>query len=100
MTDPKPKDDKVISLPSDAGHRLAYLLRAIEAEERNFNQLRTEHKDNLERLHNLVYQVREELLSGQLSLIDIAERVAEQVNAGALDTKDVKVTAKVGKAAQ
>ena len=100
MAEEQKKDDRVISLASDAGHRLAYLLRAIDAEERNFSQQRTEHKDNLERLHNLVYKVREELLSGQLSLIDIAERVAAEVNAGALDTKDVKVTAEVGKAAQ
>ena len=98
MAEEQKKDDKVISLPSDAGHRLAYLLRAIDTEERNFSQLRTEHKDNLERLHNLVYKVREELLTGQLNLIDIAQEVVAKINAGELNTPDVTVTAQVGKA--
>jgi hypothetical protein len=99
LTD-KQADDKVISLPSDSAHRLAFVLRAIEDEERAFAETRTAHKDTMERLHNLVYKMRQEILTGQLNLIDIAEKVAAEVNAGALDTKDSKVTAEVRKAAQ
>lgn len=100
---PKPEkkpDDNVITLPPDSAHRLAYVLKAIEDEEMRFAEQRTEHKDTMERLHNLSYKIRQEILTGQLNLIDIANAVAAEVNAGALDMNDVKVSAEVRKAAQ
>ena len=89
------KNDQVITLPSDAAHRLAYVLQSIDNEEMRFAEARTEHKDTMERLQNLAFKIRQEILTGQLTLIDVAEAVAKQVNEGALDTKDVKVTAQV-----
>lgn len=74
----------VTSLPSDAAHRLAYVLKSIEDEERAFSELETEHKDTMERLHNLAYKIRQEILTGQFSLVDVMEKVAAEVNAGAL----------------
>ncbi len=55
-------------MPDDRAHRLALLLQAIESEERNFAELRTEHKDTLEKLQNQAYALRQEILSGQSAL--------------------------------
>jgi len=89
-----------IPLPSDAAHRLAYVLKAIEDEEMRFAELKTEHKDNMERLHNLAYKIRQEILTGQLdlNLVNVAEKLAEEINSGALDTDKVKCSAEVKKA--
>lgn len=89
------KNDQVITLPSDAAHRLAYVLQSIDNEEMRFAEMKTEHKDTIERLQNLAYKIRQEILTGQINLLDVMEKTAEIVNSGALDTKDVKVTAQV-----
>ena len=52
----------------DKARRLAMLLQAIEAEERNFAEVRTEHKDCIEKLQNQLYALRQEILSNQTSL--------------------------------
>jgi vacuolar-type H+-ATPase subunit H len=57
-----------MSEPNEQARRLAMLLQAIEQEERNFAEARTEHKDCMERLHNQAYALRQEILSGQKPL--------------------------------
>ncbi len=86
---------EVGTLPNDSAHRLAYVLKAIEDEEMRFAEARTEHKDNMERLVNLAYKIRQEILSGQFTLLNIMETVAAEFNSGAHDTGKVKVTAEV-----
>jgi hypothetical protein len=63
---------------SDAAHRLAYLLRAIEDEERAFKDKASEHRDNMQRLRSLVYKVRQEILTGQSTLIDVMTELSEE----------------------
>jgi hypothetical protein len=55
-------------MTDDRARRIALLLQAIEAEERNFAELRTEHKDCIEKLQNQLYSLRQEILSNQTTL--------------------------------
>ena len=82
-------------MSDDRAQRLAMLLQAIESEEMHFSELRTEHKDCMERLQNQAYKLRQEILSGQVSLLDLAEKTAEHINSGALDRNGTTVRAEV-----
>ena len=55
-------------MSDDRARRIALLLQAIEAEERNFAEVRTEHKDCIEKLQNQLYALRQEILSNQIPL--------------------------------
>lgn len=55
-------------MADDRAQRLAMLLEAIDNEERHFAELRTEHKDCMERLLNQAYKLRQEILTGQMGL--------------------------------
>ena len=83
---------EVGTLPNDSLHRLAYVLKAIEDEEMRFAEARTEHKDNMERLVNLAYKIRQEILSGQFTLL---RRLLRNSTPAHTDTGKVKVTAEV-----
>jgi hypothetical protein len=82
-------------MPDERAKRLAELLRAIEHEEVMFAEIRKNHRDYIEKLRNGVSVLREEILTGQGNLLDAMQATADLVNSGALDTKDVKVTAEV-----
>lgn len=79
--------------------RMAMLLKAMDDTEREFTSRKTEFKDTMTKLSNELAMLKYEVLSGQEPLpIDfgaIADKVAERVNAGALDKEGVKVTAEV-----
>lgn len=62
---------------SDAAHRLAYLLKAIEDEQQNFSELCTTHIDTMKRLEGLVRKVTQEILTGQTSLLDVMAQAEE-----------------------
>lgn len=53
--------------------RLATLLHALQSEKMRFNELRTEHKDTLERLENQISMLKHEILTGQANLLDPPE---------------------------
>ncbi len=82
-------------MPDDRAHRLAELLRSIEHENVMFAEVRKNHKDYIEKLQSAVSALREEILTGQGSLLDVMDKVAEEVNSGALNTGDLKCTAEV-----
>ncbi len=82
-------------MPDDRAHRLAELLRSIEHEQVMFAEVRKNHKDYIEKLQSEVAVLREEILTGQMSLTDVINKVAEQVNAGALDKDGGTVRAEV-----
>lgn len=66
---PKPAEETTLRFPfSDSAHRLAYVLKALEDEEMRFAEQKTEHKDTMERLQNLAYKIRQEILTGQNTL--------------------------------
>lgn len=50
--------------------RLALLLKAIDDEERHFAELKADHKSRMEVLYNQAYALRQEILSGQMTLIE------------------------------
>jgi len=56
-------------MTSESNKRLAMLLQAIKDEERSFSEIRTEHKDRLEKLQNAAYSLRNQILTGQMELV-------------------------------
>lgn len=74
----EPTSVQQIAGGTDAAHRLAYLLKAIEDEEMAFAERRTEHKDTMERLQNLVYKIRQEILTGQGNLLDVMTEISHE----------------------
>jgi hypothetical protein len=77
---------------------VALILQALDDMDRERAGYMTEYKDRRVKLENQLAQLRNEILSGQLTLVDAMEKTADLVNAGALNTKDVKVTAEVKQA--
>ena len=82
---------------ANQAERLALILQAIEDAERQMADYRKDYTARMEHLRQQAWQLRNEILSGQLTITDVMEKVAEQVNAGALDGKGVKCTAEVRK---
>lgn len=68
--------------PIERAHRLAMILEAIDRTERDFGELKTEHKDKMERLRNHAYALRQEILSGQMSLVTEQASEPEPAKAG------------------
>jgi predicted nucleic acid-binding Zn-ribbon protein len=62
-------------MQDDRAHRLALILQAIESEERSFSESRKEHNELMERLRNQLYKLRQEILTGQTSLLEIEPEV-------------------------
>lgn len=56
----------------DKGVRLAMILQAIEDANLDFAEVRADFKARIDRLQKELFQVRQEILSGQTSLLDIA----------------------------
>jgi hypothetical protein len=76
---------------------LSLILKAIDDCDQELTQFKAEHKARRENLQTQLNQLRWEVLSGQerlpLEPITAMQRVVEEVNAGALDTPGVKVSA-------
>lgn len=82
-------------MENDRAHRLAELLRSIEHEQVMFAEVRKNHKDYIEKLQSAVSALREEILTGQTSLLDLVEKTADHINGGALDSDKHTVRAEV-----
>jgi len=61
-------------MTSDRGKQLAMLLQAIADTEMEFAEQKTEFKDRMTRLHNEADKLRRDILSGQMSLTDVASK--------------------------
>jgi len=58
---------------NDKTKELCLVLQSIEDEEARFAELRTEHRETMEKLHHVAYRLRREIMSGQQSLpIEVA----------------------------
>jgi hypothetical protein len=57
----------------DRAHQLALILQAIEDLEREKADFNADHKARMERLQKHAWQLRNDILSGQLSLVVEAE---------------------------
>ena len=64
----KTSGEVAITLPFNKTRELCLVLQSIEDEEARFAEIRTEHKDTMEKLHNLAYKLRREILTGQVTL--------------------------------
>lgn len=74
---------------------LCMVLDAIEKIDQDMADYRDEYKKARENLWAEVRRLKTEIRSGQMNLLDVAEKVAEQVNAGMLDKDGIRVTAQV-----
>lgn len=89
---------------------LSLLLKALDDCDQELTEFKAEHKSRREKLEGKLARLRWEVLSGQerlplepiqpSSIVPVMEKVAEQINAGALDTANVECTATVGPASE
>jgi hypothetical protein len=89
---------------------LSLLLKALDDCDQELSDAKAEHKARRTKLEGELAQIRWEVLSGQerlplepipdATINSVVERVAEQVNAGALNTPGVTCTATVGPASE
>jgi hypothetical protein len=89
---------------------LSLLLKALDDCEQELVEFKAENKSRREKLEGELARLRWEVLSGQERLplepipssgiVPAMERVAEQINSGALDTPGVTCTAEVGPASE
>jgi predicted metal-dependent hydrolase len=82
---------------ANQAEHLALILQAIEDVDREMANYRVDYKARRETLEQQAWKLRNQILSGQLTITDVMEKVAAQVNAGALDAENVKCTAEVRK---
>jgi hypothetical protein len=77
------------------GKQLAGLLREIENLHKEKSEYMTGWKDRLVRLENAAAAVGDQILTGQMTITEVGEKVAAQVNDGLLDKDGVKCTMEV-----
>lgn len=97
---------KSIFSDTDKLLQMSLILKAIDDCNQELTEYKANHKARLESLHGELAKLRWEVLSGQdrlplepispAAIVPVMERVAEQINAGALDTPGVTCTASVG----
>jgi hypothetical protein len=54
--------------PNNPGYRLAMLIQSIEFEKRNFDSAKKDHNARLETLHQEVWKLRQQIITGQEEL--------------------------------
>lgn len=86
-------------MSEDRAKQLAYIVRGLERLENEKAEYLTDWKHRREVLANSLAAIAGDVLSGQGTLTEAFEKVAEEINAGSLDKDGIKVTASVGKRA-
>jgi hypothetical protein len=82
-------------MSNDRGMQMAMILRGLHQLDMELANYETDWKARRTELENALDKLGGEILSGQMTISEVFEKVANEVNSGALDTKDVKVTAEV-----